>query len=192
MRVLITTGQGPKECVFFLERAVPLFLKEARQRDIEARIEEEGAGFVMIEMARPMADWMGPWEWRSRSPFRPNHKRSRWFIEAKPLEESEEQASVDPASVEYQTLRAGGPGGQHQNKTESAVRATWTNADGRVFSVTARSERSQHRNKALAYQRLCAQVASAGQCSAAQEEQQTHKERKKVERGAAVKSFKNL
>jgi len=52
---------------------------------------------------------------------------------------------------EVETFRSSGPGGQHINKTESAVRLRHL-PSGVV--VTSRQERSQHRNKALCLQRL--------------------------------------
>ena len=55
------------------------------------------------------------------------------------------------AECSIETFRAGGPGGQHQNKTESAVRLTHR-PTGVV--VTARESRSQHRNRACALDRL--------------------------------------
>ena len=57
---------------------------------------------------------------------------------------------------EVQTFRSSGPGGQHVNKTESAVRLRHV-PSGVV--VTSRQERSQHRNKALCLQRLRRKIA---------------------------------
>lgn len=54
-----------------------------------------------------------------------------------------------------ETFRASGPGGQHVNKTESAVRLTHL-PTGLV--VTCREERSQHRNKAICLKKLREQV----------------------------------
>ena len=52
---------------------------------------------------------------------------------------------------EVETFRSSGPGGQHVNKTESAVRLR--HLPSRVI-VTSQQERSQHRNKALCLQKL--------------------------------------
>jgi len=57
---------------------------------------------------------------------------------------------------EIDTFRASGPGGQHVNKTESAVRLKHL-PSGVV--VTSRQERSQHQNKALCLRKLRAKVA---------------------------------
>ena len=64
------------------------------------------------------------------------------------LPESDEELLRE---CEVDTFRSSGPGGQHVNKTESAVRLTHT-ASG--VTVTCREERSQHRNKALCLQKL--------------------------------------
>ena len=55
------------------------------------------------------------------------------------------------AECSVETFRAGGPGGQHQNVTESGVRLVHLPTGVRS---TARDERSQHRNRALALKRL--------------------------------------
>ena len=65
-----------------------------------------------------------------------------------PIPESDEELL---AECRVETFRAGGPGGQHQNRTESAVRLIHLPTDVRV---TAREERSQHRNRAIALRRL--------------------------------------
>ena len=55
------------------------------------------------------------------------------------------------AECRVETFRSGGPGGQHQNKTESGVRLTHLPTG---ISVTARDSRSQHRNRQIALARL--------------------------------------
>jgi peptide chain release factor 2 len=65
-----------------------------------------------------------------------------------PIPESDERLL---AECRVETFRAGGKGGQHQNRTESGVRLVHLPTGVRA---TARNERSQHRNKALALARL--------------------------------------
>lgn len=67
------------------------------------------------------------------------------------------------AQCRVDTFRAGGPGGQHQNVTESAVRLTHL-PTGVV--VTARDERSQHRNRSLALSRLRKALEELGRTEA--------------------------
>lgn len=55
------------------------------------------------------------------------------------------------AECRVETFAAGGPGGQHQNRTESAVRLTHAPTG---IQVVAREERSQHRNRRKALERL--------------------------------------
>lgn len=59
------------------------------------------------------------------------------------------------SDCEVQTFRSGGPGGQHQNTTDSGVRLIHLPSGVRVES---RSERSQHRNRKLALERLRAKL----------------------------------
>jgi protein subunit release factor A len=63
------------------------------------------------------------------------------------------------AQCRVETFRAGGPGGQHQNVTESGVRLVHLPTGVRVV---ARDERSQHRNRALALERLREKLEELG------------------------------
>jgi protein subunit release factor A len=70
------------------------------------------------------------------------------FPERFPIPETDEELL---SQCRVDTFMAGGKGGQHQNKTESGVRLTHLPTG---FTVSSRKERSQHRNKALALERL--------------------------------------
>ena len=74
-----------------------------------------------------------------------------------------ERAGLDRSQVRVDTFRATGPGGQHRNKTDSAVRLTHI-PTGVV--VTATEDRSQHVNRRVAWERLDAALAERDQTSA--------------------------
>ena len=88
--------------------------------------------------------WVGVVLWRQASSFRLQHPRKNWFILVQKFDFPE---LIPNSEIIYQTIRSSGPGGQHVNKTETAVRATHI-ATG--MSVKVQTERSQLANKKLA------------------------------------------
>ena len=142
-------------------------------------------GDAAARFARP---WIGAIQWVAQSPLRPHHKRKNWFIgvfELPALPDAPKALTVQ--DVRFEAFRAGGPGGQHQNKTESAVRAIHI-ASG--LSVVAREERSQHRNKALALERIAALIRLQGELEAITARNDAHAAHDRLERGRPVKRFK--
>ena len=134
------------------------------------------------------ARWIGSILWVSQSPLRPHHKRKNWFIGVFELAAlAIGPAKLNPADVRFEAFRAGGPGGQHQNKTESAVRAVHTPTG---LAVVARDGRSQHRNKAIAVERLAALLKLRGELVAITDRQNVQSGHGLLERGRPVRTFK--
>ena len=129
----------------------------------------------------------GEFVWVCKSPLRPRHPRKNWFVDAFELPSLPPPPAVALADVRFELFRAGGPGGQHQNKTESAVRATHVPTG---VSATAREERSQHRNKALALGRLNVLLDLRARLREAGEERLIHGMHRDVRRGAATLRFR--
>ena len=98
----------------------------------------------------------------------------------------DENTVIDLVRVEFQTCRSGGKGGQHVNKTESAVRATHKESG---ISVRVESERSQHANKKLAVMLLAQKLAEHHAGQAGNFAQELHAQLYQVERGNPKRTF---
>jgi peptide chain release factor len=160
----VTAGRGPAECRAAVAEAVAVLAAEAEQIGLSVATEanpDGGRPSVMVSVAGEAAagflrGWEGTVKVVARSALRPGHPRKNWFVAVHRVTEPVTAPELDPADLVYETMRAGGPGGQHQNRTESAVRVTHRPSGA---SAVARDERSQHRNRELALVRLKAVLA---------------------------------
>jgi peptide chain release factor len=198
-RLLFTSGRGPAECRMAVAKTLAVFSREAEaaglEVDITAAPDPDGWGppsalaVLHGETASRFArDWIGSIQWIAESPVRPHHKRKNWFIgvfELPPLRVAAKPLAA--ADIRFEAFAAGGPGGQHQNKTASAVRAVHIPSG---LAVVAREQRSQHRNKALALERLAALMAGGEELAALADEQRAHANHDGLERGRPVRRFK--
>jgi peptide chain release factor len=194
--LLITAGRGPAECALAVLRTVEQLKFDAARQGIALKIldvqpgEEPGtAESVLIALegaSREFVEsWTGSIQWSFRSPFRPTHKRKNWFVGVTGIRTPETQA-FDAREVRYETMRAGGPGGQHVNRTESAVRAIHQ-PTGLV--AVASEERSQHRNRALALARLASKIEESNEKRKSEANRARREQHDALERGNPIRSF---
>jgi peptide chain release factor len=197
--LLLTSGRGPAECRIALSKVLTVMAAEAAAVGLDLDVAPgpapdaygPGSAVVVIEGAGAETfarSWTGSVLWVARSPVRPHHKRKNWFIGVFQLPHSEAATlALEAADVRFEAFRAGGPGGQHQNKTESAVRAVHIPTG---LAVVARGERSQHRNKAAALRRLGELIRLGNEITALAAQQAEHANHDRLERGRPVRSFR--
>ncbi|MCS2689896.1 peptide chain release factor H [Bacteroides sp.] len=164
----ITSGRGPVECCRVVALVLERILKQAQTRKLKVEIVEKEAGpanrtllsaVIALEGAgcdTLVEEWEGTVLWIARSPYRIHHRRKNWFVGVQTFLLSESREATEN-EIRYETLRASGPGGQHVNKTESAVRAVYIPSG---ISVVASDQRSQWQNKKLATERLLVKLTA--------------------------------
>jgi peptide chain release factor len=109
-------------------RIVDLMREEAAEHGLGFGMEtEQGRSSTFVSIDGEAADifarsWEGSVQWIARSSLRPGHKRKNWFVSVSRLPSPPQLPELKEADLSFEALRAGGPGGQHQNRTESAVR----------------------------------------------------------------------
>ncbi len=159
-RLLISAGNGPAECRIAVRHILRRMAAEGPLDVVEAKADKHGPASAIVTLPEGRAAlWRGTILWRCQSPLRPRHKRKNWFIGVFALQElSLTETRLHPKDLRIERFRAGGPGGQHQNTTDSAVRVVHV-PTGLV--AISRTQRSQHRNKAKAIARLEAMLALA-------------------------------
>lgn len=194
----ITSGRGPAECCRVVALVLEKILNQARKLGLTAEVieREEGemnrtlfSAILSLEGSRAneiVDEWAGTIQWIAQSSYRIYHKRKNWFVGVNVFTPTALN-EIDAGSITYQTLRASGPGGQHVNKTESAVRATHSPSG---LSVTASDQRSQLQNKKLATERLLIKLSAWNVEQAMQQAQENWDNHNSLERGNPVKIIK--
>jgi peptide chain release factor 2 len=123
-----------------------------------------------------------------KSPFDANNRRQTSFAAVDVMPEIDGSIEIDikPDELERQTFRSGGPGGQHQNKTESGVRYIHKPSG---IAAESRSERSQHKNDAMALQMLKAKLYRIEEQKRVAEVEKAYDEKGEVSFGYQIRNY---
>jgi peptide chain release factor 2 len=156
----INAGQGGTEAQDWTQMLLRMYLKYCDRRGFKVELLEESAGEV-AGLKSASLKVIGNYAFGylrtesgihrlvRKSPFDSNARRHTSFASVFVYPEVDEtiEVEINPADLRIDTYRASGAGGQHVNKTDSAVRITHLPTN---IVVSSQNDRSQHRNRAEA------------------------------------------
>ena len=164
----IQSGAGGTEAQDWAEMLLRMYLRWAEAHDFKAEVIEASAGEVAgiksatVHIVGEYAyGWLrtetGVHRLVRKSPFDSGNRRHTSFasVFVSPEVDDDIDIEVDPSDLRIDVYRASGAGGQHVNRTESAVRITHLPTN---IVVQCQNDRSQHKNKATAMNQLKAKL----------------------------------
>jgi peptide chain release factor 2 len=195
----IHAGAGGTESQDWAQMLMRMYLRWAERRRYQAEVldmspgEEAGIKSVVIDIKGDYANGYlksehGVHRLVRLSPFDADHARHTSFalVEVMPEAEGDVDVKIEPEDLKVETFRSSGPGGQHMQKTSSAVRLTHL-PSGLV--VSCQSERSQHQNKEIALKILRSRLLELELVKRAEERAKLKGKRIAAEWGNQIRSY---
>ena len=194
----IHSGAGGTEACDWVNMLLRMYTRWAENHDFKSEIidlleSEGGLKSVTLEVTGEYAYGLlksesGIHRLVRISPFDASRRRHTSFasVFASPVIDDTIEVEIKPEDLRIDTYRSGGAGGQHVNKTDSAVRITHLPTG---IVVQCQNERSQHKNKALAMKVLRSRLYEHYQQEREEEREKIENEKKEIAWGNQIRSY---
>lgn len=195
----IQSGSGGTEAQDWAEMLLRMYLRWADDKGFKAELVECSAGDVAgiksatVEITGEYAfGWLrteiGVHRLVRKSPFDSGNRRHTSFaaVFISPEIDDNIEIDIDPSDVRTDTYRASGAGGQHINKTDSAVRLTHAPSG---IVVQSQSQRSQHQNRDKCWQVLRAKLYELEVSKRQEAAQATEDTKSDIGWGSQIRSY---
>ena len=197
--ITIHARDGGTDANDWAEMLLRMYLQYAQKNDYGAELidrqdnDEAGINNATIAIRGPMAygylkGETGMHRLVRISPFNSEGKRQTSFaaVDVSPEISDAIEIDIDEADVRVDTYRASGAGGQHVNKTDSAIRLTH---EPTGIVVQCQNERSQHKNRATAWKMLRSRLAQHEEEKREQEEAAKYQQQAKTGFGSQIRNY---
>lgn len=195
----IQSGSGGTEAQDWAEMVLRMYLRWGEHKGFKTTLEEASAGDVAgIKSATIRFEGEYAFGWLRtetgvhrlvrKSPFDSGNRRHTSFCSVFVSPEIDENIEIDinPGDLRTDTYRASGAGGQHVNKTDSAVRITHVPTG---IVVSCQSERSQHQNRDRAMKMLRARMYEQEMLKRSAEKQAMEDNKADIGWGSQIRSY---
>lgn len=195
----IQSGSGGTEAQDWAEMLLRMYLRWGERHGFKAELIEASAGEVAglksatVKFTGPYAyGWLrtetGVHRLVRKSPFDSGNRRHTSFASVFVSPEIDDSIEVDinPADLRVDTYRASGAGGQHVNRTDSAIRITHIPTN---TVVQCQSDRSQHKNRAEAMKQLRAKLYELEMQKRRSEQQKLEESKMDISWGSQIRSY---